>query len=104
MLDVPGAREALPHQTPTLITNTLSHYYCHARARARQGLAKAMLDVPDNLERAAAVAREALLKADDMDRAALLRLTTGLLEGVELTDRVLVQVRAQGFGTARVGF
>ena len=61
-----------------------------------QGFVKSLLDVADNLERAAGSVTDESLKGLGSDGEPLTaeqssKLLNGLLEGVHLTDRILVQ-------------
>jgi molecular chaperone GrpE len=62
----------------------------------KQGFVKDLLDVPDNLERAAASVPETALSAEggEMDVEKLRVLLRGLLEGVRATERIMLQVTA----------
>jgi molecular chaperone GrpE len=71
----------------------------NAKKFASQGFVKDLLDVPDNLERAAASVPETALSAEggEMDVEKLRVLLRGLLEGVRATERIMLQVlRKQG--------
>ena len=62
-----------------------------------QGFVKSLLDVADNLERAAGSVTDQSLQGLSSDGRPLTseqssKLLNGLLEGVHLTDRILVQV------------
>ena len=63
-----------------------------------QGSVQSLLDVADNLERAAGSVTDQSLQGLNSDGKALTakqssKLLKGLMEGVHLTDRILVQVR-----------
>lgn len=65
-----------------------------------QGFVKSLLDVADNLERAAGSVTDESLKGLGSDGKPLTaeqssKLLNGLLEGVHLTDRILLQARIQ---------
>ena len=65
-----------------------------------QGFVKNLLDVADNLERAAGSVTDESLKGLGPDGEPLTaeqssKLLSGLLEGVHLTDRILVQASVQ---------
>ncbi|KAG2498526.1 hypothetical protein HYH03_003776 [Edaphochlamys debaryana] len=63
---------------------------------AIQGFVKAILDVPDNLERAAGVVPPEALKEDGTLPPEKLRsLLTGLVEGVRATENILMKVLKQ---------
>ncbi len=71
-----------------------------------QGFVKSLLDVADNLERAAGSVTDQSLQGLNSDGKALTakqssKLLKGLMEGVHLTDRILVQVRPYTFGSNR---
>lgn len=56
---------------------------------------KSLFDVADNLERAAgAVPGKVLTGEEEVERDRALALLKGLHEGVQLTERILLQVRA----------
>ena len=58
-----------------------------------QGLIKDILDVPDNLERAAAsVPEDAVAEGSTVDADKLRRILKGLLEGVRATEKIMLQV------------
>ena len=58
-----------------------------------QGLIKDLLDVPDNLERAAAsVPEDAVADGSTADAEKLKRMLKGLLEGVRATEKIMLQV------------
>lgn len=62
-----------------------------------QGFVKSLLEVADNLERAAGSVTDQSLKGLSSDRQELTapqisKLLKGLLDGVTLTDRILIQV------------
>ncbi len=56
-----------------------------------QGLIKDLLDVPDNLERAAASVPEEALTSEEAPEK-LRGLLRGLLEGVRATEKIMLQV------------
>ena len=63
-----------------------------------QGFVQSLLDVADNLERAAGSVTDQSFQGLNSDGKALTakqssKLLKGLMEGVHLTDRILVQVR-----------
>ena len=60
-----------------------------------QGFAKAMLDVADNLERAAGMVegRTHSQDSEELDLDKTTALLTSLHDGVKLTDKILIQVR-----------
>ncbi|KXZ53058.1 hypothetical protein GPECTOR_8g52 [Gonium pectorale] len=63
---------------------------------AIQGFVKALLDVPDNLERAASVVPPEALKEDGgLPPEKLRNLLSGLLEGVRATESILMKVLKQ---------
>ncbi|KAL3137780.1 Mitochondrial matrix cochaperone [Trebouxia sp. C0009 RCD-2024] len=71
-----------------------------SRSFAIQGFVKSLLDVADNLERAAGSVTDESLQGLSSDGKPLTaqqcnKLLTGLLEGVHLTDRILVQALKQ---------
>ncbi|DBA93153.1 hypothetical protein WJX79_000436 [Trebouxia sp. C0005] len=71
-----------------------------SRSFAIQGFVKSLLDVADNLERAAGSVTDQSLQGLNSDGKALTaqqssKLLKGLLEGVHLTDRILVQALKQ---------
>lgn len=71
-----------------------------SRSFAIQGFVKSLLDVADNLERAAGSVTDMSLKGKNSDGKALTasqssKILKGLLEGVHLTDRILVQALKQ---------
>lgn len=71
-----------------------------SRSFAIQGFVKSLLDVADNLERAAGSVTDQSLQGLNGDGTALTKqqsskLLNGLLEGVHLTDRILVQALKQ---------
>mmetsp|Transcript_4998 Transcript_4998/g.10795 ORF Transcript_4998/g.10795 Transcript_4998/m.10795 type:complete len:318 (+) Transcript_4998:38-991(+) len=64
-----------------------------AKKFASQPLVKSLLDVPDNLERAAAsVPAEALREESTMDTAKLRSLLKGLLEGMQATEKIMLGI------------
>lgn len=64
-----------------------------------QGFAKGLLDVADNLQRAAdSVPPEVLAEGAEVDKERALQLLKGLLEGVQITNKVLLQVSGAGTG------
>lgn len=69
------------------------HAAAHAEGALRtlQGFVKQVLEVADNLERAAEAVPQAALTSSDA--AELQKQLTMLLEGVQMTQRVLNQVR-----------
>ena len=63
-----------------------------------QSFAKSLLDVADNLERAAEVVPEAALRPDtDMPASEVVHNLQTLLQGVQMTDKQLSTVRLQLF-------
>lgn len=71
---------------------------CMPKCLLVQGFVKSLLDVADNLERAAGSVTDQSLQGINSDGKALTakqssKLLKGLMEGVHLTDRILVQVR-----------
>ena len=79
---------------------------CMPKCLLVQGFVKSLLDVADNLERAAGSVTDQSLQGINSDGKALTakqssKLLKGLLEGVHLTDRILVQVRPYTFGSNR---
>lgn len=70
----------------------------NAKRFGPQALVKDLLDVPDNLERAAASVPQAVIDGDEeADAEKLKKLLRGLLEGVRATEKILMQVlRKQG--------
>lgn len=61
---------------------------------ALQGFAKAMLDVADNLERAVGMVEGRAQNSEEVDLEKTSALLTSLHDGVKLTDKILLQVRA----------
>ena len=59
-----------------------------------QGLVKSLLDVADNLERAAAAVPEEAVAPEGADAQRALALLRTLREGVLMTDAVLMRVRS----------
>lgn len=58
-----------------------------------QSFAKSLLDVADNLGRASSVVKESFSKIDESkDSVGAVPLIKTLLEGVEMTDKQLVEV------------
>ena len=76
----------------------MKQFSCQSQAHTcLQGFVKSLLDVADNLERAAGSVTDKSLKGLNSDGRPLTtkqstKLLNGLLEGVHLTDRILVQV------------
>ena len=67
-----------------------------------QGFVKSLLDVGDNLERAASAVPEGALSGKgkdgkDLDPDHLVTLLTGLVNGVKLTEKIFDQVRDASF-------
>ena len=62
----------------------------------RQGFVKSILDVADNLERATKAVPEEVLGGsggEDIDAESAKKMLLSMLEGVQLTEKVLLQVR-----------
>lgn len=75
---------------------------CPPSTCALQGFVKQMLDVADNLERAAGAVPEAALGAgQEIDPAEVQKQLRTLLEGVKLTQQVLNQVNISCYGWSR---
>ena len=77
---------------------------CMLKCLLVQGFVKSLLDVADNLERAAGSVTDQSLQGLNADGKALTakqssKLLKGLMEGVHLTDRILVQVSSYTFGS-----
>ncbi len=73
-------------------------FECIHSSSILQGFVKSLLDVADNLERAAGSVTDQSLQGLNSNGKALTakqssKLLKGLLEGVHLTDRILLQVR-----------
>ena len=64
----------------------------HLRHAAAQGFAKGMLEVADNLERAFEVAGEDAKRVQELDVEQARKLLGSLLDGLGLTDKILLQV------------
>lgn len=66
----------------------------NAKKFAIQGFAKTLLDVSDNLERASSVVKESFSKVDvPNDTTGAAPLLKTLLEGVEMTEKQLLEVK-----------
>lgn len=67
-------------------------------SHAIQGFVKDFLEVPDTLERALSTVQESLEQAgseggvDALDKDKATSLLKGLVEGIELTDKIMMQV------------
>ena len=60
-----------------------------------QGFAKGLLDVADNLDRASSVVKESFAKLDtSSDSSGAVPLLKTLLEGVEMTEKQLAEVKS----------
>ena len=60
-----------------------------------QGFAKGLLDVADNLERAFEVAGDDAKRVESLEPEKAKSLLRSLLDGLQMTDKILIQVRQQ---------